>query len=262
VDWALVGLRAALLFYAAGFVSALAPLLAGRRGPSRLTPWLAAAGAACHTLALFILGATLRRCPLGTLPEVLSAVAWASVLVALAVWWRFRAEILSLVVLPLAVIVLSISKVAPGVMLPVPETLRLPIGRFHIGSVVLGVAALTVSFGASLMYVIVDRALKSKRPAGYFRALPSLEKCDRIGLLSLMWAFPLLTLGIVTGAIYNESLTGSPWTWQARENLAILAWFILGIVVVARLGWGWRGRRAALLTICGFVLVFLRLLGL
>jgi ABC-type uncharacterized transport system permease subunit len=261
VDWALIGLRAALLLYAAGFASALAPLLAGRRGPSRVTPWLACAGLACHTLALFILGGTLRRCPLGTPPEILSAVAWASVLVALAVWWRFRVEILSLVVLPFAVVVLSIAKVVPGVMLPVPDHLRMPIRQFHVGSVVLGVAALTVSFGAGLMYVIVDRALKSKRPAVYFRALPPLEGCDRIGLLSLMWAYPLLTLGIVTGAIYSESLTGSPWTWQTRENLAILAWIILGIVVIARLGWGWRGRRAALLTILGFGLVFLRLLG-
>jgi ABC-type uncharacterized transport system permease subunit len=262
VDWALVVLRAALFFYAAGFVSALAPLLGGPRGLSRLTPWLAGAGALSHTLALFILGATLHRCPLGTVPEVLSAVAWASVVVTLAAWWRFRVEVLMLVILPLALIVLSIAKVAPGEMLPVPETLRLPIGRFHIASVVLGVAALTVTFAASLSYVIVDRALKAKRPARFFRALPSLEGCDRIGLQSLMWAFPLLTLGIVTGAIYSESLTGSPWTWQPRETLAILSWIILGVVVVARLGWGWRGRRAALLTILGFGLVFLRLLGI
>ena len=44
--------------------------------------------------------------------------------------------------------------------------------------------------------------------------------------------------------------------------MGIIAWIILGIVVIARLGWGWRGRRAALLTILGFGLVFLRLLGL
>lgn len=260
MDWALVGLRTALLFYAAGFASALARLLRGARAPSRLTPWLAGAGAASHTLALFVLGATLRRCPLGTAPEVLSAIAWASVLMTLAAWWRFRAEILFLIVLPLAIVVLSISKVVPGELLPVTETLRLPIGRFHISSVVLGFAALSVTFAASVLYVVVNRALKMKRPAGFFRSLPSLEGCDRIGRLSLMWAFPLLTLGIVTGAIYSESQTGSPWTWQPRETLAILSWIVLGIVVVARLGWGWRGRRAAWLTIFGFALVFLRLL--
>lgn len=258
---ALFLLRAALLFYAAGFVTAFRPIAGeGRRG-IWLTPWLAGAGALFHTLSLFALGWGLKRCPLGTLPEVLSALAWASVIIYLAVWWRYRVEVLHVIVLPLSIIVLFISKVMPGEVLPVPEHLRPSILRFHLGSIVLGVAALFITFAASLLYLIVDRALKAKRPVQFFRTLPSLDGCDRIGRLSLMWAFPLLTLGIVTGAIYTESLTGSPWTWQPRETLAILSWIILGIVVVARIGWGWRGRRAAYLTLLGFGMVFLRMLG-
>jgi ABC-type transport system involved in cytochrome c biogenesis permease subunit len=82
-----------------------------------------------------------------------------------------------------------------------------------------------------------------------------------MGRLSLLFAFPLLTFGIVTGAVVNDAKYGTPWAWQANETLAILAWLLLAVVVVARIGWGWRGRKPALLTLVGFGLVFLRMLG-
>jgi ABC-type uncharacterized transport system permease subunit len=258
---ALICLRAALALYALGFGTALYALIAEKTRPLAFTPWVAGLGWLCHTAALLFLGWSLKRCPLATLPEVLSALAWASVLVYLVVSLRTTITVLHIIVLPLSMIVLVLSKVLPGTMLPVAEPLRASVLRFHLTAIILGVAALTVTFAASVAYVVADRALKSKRPGRYFQMLPSLEGCDRLGRRSLLLAFPLLTLGIVTGAIANENLTGTAWTWQPRETLAVLSWVLLGIVVVARVGWGWRGRKAALLTILGFSLVFLRMLG-
>jgi len=184
-------LRLALLGYALGFIAVLLPLLTeGRFRTARFTPWLAGIGVAFHTAALFALGFAQQRCPISTLPEVLSALAWASVLVDLAVFWRYRVELLHLVVLPLALVVLFLSKVMPGEVLPVGEALLTPMLRLHLTTIILGVAALSVTFAASLAYVIVDRALKAKRPARSFTSLPSLEGCDRMGRLSLLWAFP------------------------------------------------------------------------
>jgi len=263
MDWGLACLRAALLFYALGFLAALGPLLSGgRRRTGVFTPWVALTGAACHTAALFALGWSLQRCPLSTLPEILSALSWASVLIYLAAWWRYRIEVLHVIILPLSIVVLFISKIMPGEVLPVAASMRTPVRHFHLTAIILGVGALFITFAASLAYLIVDRALKAKRPARFFASLPSLERCDVVGRMSLLWAFPLLTLGIVTGAVVNESLTGSPWAWQPKETLAVLAWALLGVVLAARLGWGWRGRQAALLTILGFSMVLLRMLGI
>src|SRR5206468_2391709 len=172
-----------------------------------------------------------------------------------------RLEVLHAIILPMILVVLIGSGLVPGGVVPIAEPLRPPLLRVHITIIVLGVAALCITFAASLIYVLVDRALKAKRPARFFMALPSLERCETIGRISLLWAFPLLTLGIVTGAVVSASLTGHFWTWQPRETLAVLSWLTLGAVVVARLGWGWRGRQAAILTIIGFGLVFLRMLG-
>ena len=76
-----------------------------------------------------------------------------------------------------------------------------------------------------------------------------------------MWAFPILTIGLITGAVLNAGSNRSFWVWNARENLAMIAWAILAIVVTARVGWGWRGRKAAILTILGIAALFLRMLG-
>lgn len=258
---ALVLMRAALVAYAAGFVAALAAVVKEGTPAARWTPRFAAAGALFHTAGMVALGWGLGRCPLGTLPEVLGALSWAAVVTYLVVWWRYRVEVLHLVVLPLAIIVLMVAKLLPDTLIPIGPALEASMLRLHLGAIVLGVGALFVTFAASLLYLIVDRALKNKRPARYFRALPSLAGCDRMGRLSLLWAFPLLTFGIVTGAIVNDAKYGTPWAWRANETLAILAWLLLAVVVVARLGWGWRGRKPALLTLLGFGLVFLRMFG-
>ncbi|HEU4403017.1 MAG TPA: cytochrome c biogenesis protein CcsA [Candidatus Polarisedimenticolia bacterium] len=261
MDESLILLRVALLLYVLAFINTFVPVLFGRRRTVAATPWIAGLGALAHTGALVSLGLALDRCPLATLPEVLSVLAWTTVLVYLVIAWRYRLEVLHAIILPLVLVVLFASDVLPSEVLPVTEPLRPSLLRFHLTVIVFGFAALCITFAASLVYVLVDRALKAKRPARFFLALPSLEGCERIGRVSLLWAFPLLTLGIVTGAVVSASRTGHFWTWQPKETLAVLSWVILGAVVAARLGWGWRGRKAAILTILGFAAVFLRMLG-
>lgn len=262
MDAAVWWLRGALVSYAAGSLMAFVPWRRGGAAPARpLAPWCAAVGVLLHTVALLQTGWTLGRCPLGTLPEVLSALAWSFTLAALWVWWRSRLDVVLAIEQPLAFFVLLLSYLMPrdhflgGAHPPVAFV------RFHLTVILFGVAALSITFAASLLYLAVDRALKAKRPISAFRRLPSLEACDRLAYRSLVVAFGLLTLGILSGAVINDAETGTPWTWRREETLAILAWVLLGSIVLARLGWGWRGRRASLLMVLGFGLLLLRMLG-
>ena len=260
MDWSLLLLRIALAFYCLGFVSSFLPVLA-RLKTGRLTPWLALTGWVAHTGALVALGTALNRCPLATIPEVLSALAWSAVLVYLGVFWRYRLDVLHVVILPLALVLMFVSGLLPEDLIPVSSSLRPSLLRFHLTVIIFAIAALSISFAASVAYVLLDRALKSKRPSRLGFRLPSLESCDNVGQLSLLWAFPLMTLGIVTGAIVSASMNHTFWAWEPKETLAVIAWVILAVVMAARLGWGWRGRNAALLTIAAFGAVLLRVLG-
>lgn len=261
MNLSLILLRAALAFYCLGFLNTFVPLLTRFRRGIPLTAWLAGMGAAAHTAALVALGLALDRCPLATPPEVLSVLAWAAILIYLGTYWLCRLEVLHVIILPLVLVVMFVSNLLPEAVVPVPESLQRSVVRVHLTVIVLAVAALFVTFAASLAYVLVDRALKAKRPARFVTRLPSLESCDRVGRVSLLWAYPLLTLGIITGAVASAAINHTFWAWQPRETLAVLAWAILGAVVVARLGWGWRGRSPAILTIIGISAVLLRMLG-
>ena len=259
LDAAVILLRTAVGLYAAGFLTALVATLREGSRIGRATLALAAAGAVAHTAGMVALAAELGRCPLGSLPEVLAMLAWVSILIYLGVFWRWRLPVLHLVVLPLAILVLVISDIRPGTLFPVAPGYEASVLRLHLGAIILGTGAATLAFAAGLAYLLVDAALKAKRPSRSIRALPSLQSCDRLGRLALLVALPLLTLGILTGAVVNAAKYGHAWPGQPREVVALFAWFLLAAVVVAREGWGWRGRRSAILTLAGFSLVILRL---
>jgi len=212
-------------------------LRAGERRALRATPWLAGAGVLAHSGALVALGVMLARCPLATLPEVLSALAWTAILIELFIAWRYRLQVLHAIILPLVLVVLFVSDLLPPGVVPVGGPLKPWLRPLHIFVILLGVAALFITFAASLIYVLVDRALKAKRPARFFMALPSLERCETIGRISLLWPSPPDARDRDRSGREREP-HGHFWTWQPRETLAVLSWLTLGAVVVARLGWG------------------------
>jgi cytochrome c-type biogenesis protein CcsB len=95
----------------------------------------------------------------------------------------------------------------------------------------------------------------------FYHRLPSLDLLDRVNYRSLTIGFPLLTLGIITGALWAENAWGSYWQWDPKETWSLITWFIYAALVHARLTVGWRGRKAAWLSIVGFLAVLFTFLG-
>ncbi len=71
----------------------------------------------------------------------------------------------------------------------------------HIILIFTGYAALVLSFGASLLYLLQERRLKAKKSTSLISFLPALEVIDQIGYRSLLLGFPFMTLGLITGSI-------------------------------------------------------------
>ncbi len=102
------------------------------------------------------------------------------------------------------------------------------------------------------MYLLQERQLKSKSLGTMYYRLPSLEFLDSLGHRALLVGFPLLTVGLLTGALYAQAAWGLVLTWDPALVLSLLAWLIYAGLLQARLTAGWRGRRAALLAVVGF----------
>ena len=117
----------------------------------------------------------------------------------------------------------------------------------HIILIFAGYAALVLSFGASLLYLIQEHRLKAKKPSSLISFLPALEVIDQIGYRSLLLGFPFMTLGLITGSIVAMSTYGHIDFADPKILLSILMWVVYMIMVFTRWNSGWRGRRAALL---------------
>src|SRR5271156_557548 len=123
----------------------------------------------------------------------------------------------------------------------------------HIALIFTAYAALLFSFGASLLFLVEERPLKSKNPSSLTGFLPALEVIDQIGYRSLMLGFPFMTLGLITGSVVAMSAYGHVDFEDPKILLSILMWAVYMVMVVTRWNSGWRGRRAAVLATFAFV---------
>src|SRR5712692_229809 len=116
--------------------------------------------------------------------------------------------------------------------------------------------------GVSLVYLVYESRLKAKRPLGPpDERAPSLEKLDRINYHLLGWGFLMLSLAIVSGAIWADATWGHFWSWEPQELWSLVIWLLYAALLESRLTAGWRGRRVAALTIVVFTVLVGSFLG-
>jgi cytochrome c-type biogenesis protein CcsB len=87
------------------------------------------------------------------------------------------------------------------------------------------------------------------------------DTLDNISYRMIGLGFPLLTIGIIAGAVWANEAWGSYWSWDPKETWALITWLVFAAYLHARITKGWQGRRPALLAATGFVVVWVCYLG-
>jgi cytochrome c-type biogenesis protein CcsB len=87
------------------------------------------------------------------------------------------------------------------------------------------------------------------------------DTLDNISYRVIGLGFPLLTIGIVAGAVWANEAWGSYWSWDPKETWAMITWLVFAAYLHARITKGWQGRRPAILAATGFVVVWVCYLG-
>jgi ABC-type uncharacterized transport system permease subunit len=214
--------------------------------------------------------------PLVSAREALSFVSWlicVSFLALLVVVRRQPLNVLGALVVP-ATLVLDLA----ARLVPTVESGRAaeaaahaatvgPLGILHITLALVGVALFAIAAGAAAVYLSEERRLKAPRRSTLRRGAPGLATLDSISQRCLTLGFPLFTVAVITGAVWVSRLPGYGLV-HPRFLLTALAWLVYAGLLVGRVTVGWRGRRAALLTLAGFagtlatlLLYFMRGLG-
>jgi ABC-type uncharacterized transport system permease subunit len=196
-----------------------------------------------------------RICPVESVHFALSLTALIAVVVYLALRRRLRLHAIGAFVAPVALTFLvgaqfvGIQGPKPGV----PRTLL----ALHVTANLLGVGLFLLAGAAGAFYLVHERRLKDKRVGWLTAKLPPLDALDRTEHRLLLAGFPLLTFGIVTGAVFASGLGMGGVAEVLRAVLAYGTWLLVASVLVLRVLAGWRGRRAAYGTIAGAVCVLL-----
>ena len=200
--------------------------------------------------------------PLSNMYESLIFFSWTIVLVYLILEFKYHQKIIGVFVTPFAFLAIALTSIIPGIdtkITPLIPALQSNWLAIHVITCFLGYASFAVSFGISILYFIRDKRERKKK--GVLKWLPSALILDEINYKSIVIGFPMLTLGIVTGAAWANYAWGSYWTWDPKETWSLITWFIYAAFLHARFTRDWRGRKAAVLSILGFVAVLFTYFG-
>jgi ABC-type uncharacterized transport system permease subunit len=162
---------------------------------------------------------------------------------------RYRLTLGGAVVMPVSLILLLAARLTPAGT--APEDLS-ALGRIHISLATLGVGVFALASALSTIYLAEERALKRKRfdgPAFKDHGAP-LEALDRLSHRLVWVGFPIFTVALGLGAVWVSKLGES--LDRPEYPLAAVTWMFYAALLVARQVYGWRGRRAARLTLAGF----------
>lgn len=199
--------------------------------------------------------------PIG-LRESFALLAWALALLFILMEWGYGVSSLGAFVVPVIFFSAAAASIFhPGSREVVREQWNIWL-NLHIILVFLGHAAFALAATLGVMYLIQEKHLKEKRFTTLFFRLGAVGELDTMLYRTILLGFPLLTLGMLSGAIYSRIAHGVFWAWSSKELWSLAAWTIYAVLLYGHRAWGWHGRRAAFFAMAGFVAYLLAYLGL
>ncbi|WP_300456491.1 cytochrome c biogenesis protein CcsA [Desulfobacula sp.] len=214
-----------------------------------------------HLISMMVYTMATRQVPIQNLSQSLSLAALALGGMFLIVQYKFDLKILGVFVsLMLSAVMLAVLMI-PDV--PVEQNAALKGFWFyaHILLVFTGEASLALAGGAGILYLLQEKGIKTKSPGFFFKRLPSLDLLDNVGYTCLTTGFALLTIGLVAGFIYAKAIWGRFWSWDPKEVFSVGTWLVYAALLHLRMYSGWRGRKSAIMTLIGFLIVVFTFLG-
>lgn len=250
-----------ILFYILSTAGYISFLFVQKKRFREVALYAMVAGFCCHTLVLTTDCIRAGYLPVSNLQETLSIVSWSTALVFLFLRYRYGMKILGMYAAPIAACAMVASTGVPGAPAETDGIFRSFWFVAHIITVFAGEAALALAFGAGLLYLLQEHAIKEKKRGFFYRRLPSLEQLDNTGYRCIITGFAALTIGLVTGMIYAKQVWHRFAGWDPKEIWSGISWLVYAALLHERIVAGWRGRRAAVMAIVGFLVLLFTFFG-
>ena len=183
---------------------------------------------AAHTLYIVVRGLVAKRIPLSNQFEFATAFAWGVALLLIVLQMKMKADWLSVIAMPMTFLLLSFAALQPREVTDLMPALRSGWFGFHIGSAVISYSAFVVAGCVGLRYILLNR---KGREEDSFR----LQQMDWLSYRLVALGVLMLTVTILTGAIWAEQAWSAFWTWDPKEVWALITWIIYVVYLHLRL---------------------------
>ncbi len=203
------------------------------------------------------------RAPLTNMYESLVFFALTIALIYLVLERKYGVKTMGAFIAPFPFLIMAYASLNSSAIQPLVPALQSNWLISHVVTCFVGYAAFAVSFAVSILYLFKARSerLSPKSPGASRGLLPATSALDEIGYKTIAIGFPLLTIGIVTGAFWANVAWGTYWSWDPKETWSLIVWLIYAAYLHARITRGWSGRRAAILSVVGFAATLFCYLG-
>jgi cytochrome c-type biogenesis protein CcsB len=136
----------------------------------------------------------------------------------------------------------------------------------HVFAAIICAGAFTMAAATAGLSLLSDRAERKAGADGeatgiLVSRIPSAERLRSITNKTLAFAFPLWTFTVVAGAIWAENAWGRYWGWDPKETWAFITWVIYAAYLHARSTAGWRGNKASLIALAGWIAFLMNYFG-
>jgi cytochrome c-type biogenesis protein CcsB len=207
-----------------------------------------------HAAAVVARGVQAGRAPWGNMYEYATGVALAASVCWLLVTRRQTARYLGTWVVGMVVLTLGLAVTVlytpADDLVPALNSYWLAI---HVAAAIIAGGVFTVGAAASLLYLVRLRLDRLGSPDRSRPSLPTAAGLDRLSCSATLFAFPVWTFAVIAGAIWAEDAWGRYWGWDPKETWAFITWVLYAAYLHAGSTAGWRGRRAHLLALAGYL---------
>jgi len=253
--------------YFVSFLLYLLMMVMGKEIPGRLASILTIGALIAHTFAIILRWVESYQIGIGHAPlsnwyESLVFFAWAVIFLYVLIEWRTKNRSIGAFASLLALLIMAYAS-SSGVnsqIQPLIPALKSNWLITHVITCFVGYAAFGIAFCLSLMY-LVKKLDSSKRKSIFLKAIPDSGILDELNYQMIIIGFILLTIGIITGAVWAHSAWGRYWGWDPKETWSLITWLVYAAVLHSRMIRDWRGKKMAVLSMIGFFCVIFTYYG-
>ncbi|MES9965534.1 MAG: cytochrome c biogenesis protein CcsA [Candidatus Sedimenticola sp. 20ELBAFRAG] len=186
-----------------------------------------------------------------------SLISWTALLLLLFSCLSKPVENLGIALLPIAAITIIMQLHFPAkhfLSAAAPWGLQV-----HVIISLLAYSLLALASVQAVLLAIQDHHLRHRHPGGFIRSLPPLQTMEALLFEMIILGFTLLTLGLISGFVFLEDMFAQ--RLAHKTFLSITAWLVFGTLLWGRFRSGWRGQKALIWTLVGFVVLMLAYFG-